>query len=51
MSKLSEYIKNINLDGLVLNALTKYLKEQKVYITIGDKRLTLQIVSIEDVDK
>ena len=51
MSKLSEYIKNINLDGLVLNALTKYIKEQKVYITIGDKRLTLQIVSIEDVDK
>lgn len=51
MSKLSEYIKGLNLDGLVLNALAKYIKEQKIYVTLGDKRITLQILNIEDLDK
>lgn len=49
--KLSEYIKGLNLDGLVLNALVKYIKDQKIYVTLGDKRITIQIVNIEDLDK
>ena len=51
MSKLSEYIKGLNLDGLVLNALGKYIKDQRIYVTLGDIRITLQIVAIEDIDK
>ena len=51
MSKLSEYIKGLNLDSLVLNALGKYIKDQKIYVTLGDKRITLQITNIEDLDK
>ena len=51
MSKLSEYIKGLNLDALVLNALGKYIKDQKIYVTLGDKRITLQITNIEDLDK
>ncbi len=51
MSKLSEYIKSLNLDGLVLNALGKYIKDQRIYVTLGDIRITLQIVAIEDIDK
>lgn len=51
MSKLSEYIKGLNLDGLILNALGKYIKDQKIYVTLGDKRITLQIVNVEDLDK
>ena len=49
--KFTEYIKGLNIDGLVLNALAKYIKDLPIYVTLGEKRITIRITNIEALDK
>ena len=48
MSKLKDAIEKLDLPGTLAGLLFAAIKEQKIYLTIAGKRLTLQVTAIED---